>query len=120
MAIIHVVMFAFEPLAPPEDIQGDSLLIWSNYQVCDRMLALKDNCIHPESKKPYVKMAVGGKENSPEGLQNGLTHVFVSEFENEQDREYYLKEDPAHLAFGKGLAGVVSRAQVVDFIPGVF
>lgn len=110
MAIIHIVMFEFQPLAPLEDIQS----------VCDRMLALKDNCIHPESKKPYIKMGMGGKDNSPEGQQNGITHIFVSEFENEKDREYYLKEDPTHLAFVKSLADVVSKAQVVDFTPGVF
>lgn len=44
----------------------------------------------------------------------------MSEFENEQDREYYVNEDPAHLSFVKSLAGVVSKVQVVDFTPGVF
>lgn len=33
------------------------------------MLALKDNCIHPETKQPYVKTGKGGKDNSPEGKQ---------------------------------------------------
>lgn len=110
MGIVHIVMFAFKPLAPPEDIQ----------KVCDAMLALKDNCVHPETKKPYVKTGKGGKDNSPEGRQNGISHVFVSEFENEKDREYYLNQDPAHLAFVKSLDGVVAKAQVVDFTPGVF
>ncbi len=32
------------------------------------MLALKDECLHPTTNKPYVKMAMGGKQNSPEGL----------------------------------------------------
>jgi hypothetical protein len=40
--------------------------------VCTRMLALKDKCLHPTTKKPYVRMAVGGKENSPEGLAVSL------------------------------------------------
>lgn len=44
----------------------------------------------------------------------------MSEFENEQDREYYLNEDPAHLGFVKSIAGVVSTVQVVDFTPGAF
>ncbi|KAG8157848.1 hypothetical protein KVR01_012510 [Diaporthe batatas] len=110
MGIVHIVMFAFEPLAPPEDVQ----------KACDAMLALKDNCIHPETKQPYVKTGTGGKDNSPEGKQNGISHVFISEFENEKDREYYLNEDPAHLAFVKSLDGVVATAQVVDFTPGVF
>jgi len=33
------------------------------------MLALQENCIHPETKKTYVKNARGGKDNSAEGLQ---------------------------------------------------
>lgn len=37
------------------------------------MLALKDNCIHPETKKPYIKTGQGGKDNSPEGKQVGLS-----------------------------------------------
>lgn len=52
--------------------------------------------------------------------QNGITHVFVSEFENEEDRAYYIKKDPAHLAFIQSLGGVVAKAQAVDFTPGVF
>lgn len=50
-----------------------------------------------------------------------MTHIFISEFENEADRKYYLEKDPAHHAFVKGLGqGIVSKVQVVDFIPGVF
>lgn len=37
-------------------------------QVCDRMLSLKDQCLHPTTKKPYIRSAVGGKENSPEKM----------------------------------------------------
>lgn len=37
------------------------------------MLALKDNCIHPETKKPYIKTGQGGKDNSPEGKQVGYS-----------------------------------------------
>lgn len=33
------------------------------------MLRLKDTCLHPLTKKPYLKMARGGLENSPEGKQ---------------------------------------------------
>lgn len=38
-------------------------------QVNERMLALKNNCVHPETKEPYVKSSIGGKDNSPEGYQ---------------------------------------------------
>ncbi len=52
--------------------------------------------------------------------QAGISHVFVSEFESDGDRKYYLEKDPAHLAFVQSIAGVVAKVQVVDFSPGVF
>jgi hypothetical protein len=42
------------------------------------------------------------------------------EFDNEEDRKYYLEKDPAHLAFVKSVGAVVKKVQVVDFTPGVF
>ncbi|KUJ15011.1 uncharacterized protein LY89DRAFT_686591 [Mollisia scopiformis] len=108
--IVHIVMFEFKEEATAEQVTD----------VCDRMLALKQKCLHPTTKKPYVKMGMGGKQNSPEGLTGGMTHIFVEEFENEQDREYYLNKDPVHLAFVKSIGDVVKTAQVVDFTPGVF
>lgn len=44
----------------------------------------------------------------------------MEEFENEEDRKYYLEKDPAHLAFVASVGAVVKKAQVVDFTPGVF
>lgn len=38
-------------------------------KACERMLTLKDNCVHPTSQQPYIKSASGGKDNSPEGIQ---------------------------------------------------
>jgi hypothetical protein len=110
MAIIHVVQFQFKPTASPEVVKD----------TCTRMLNLRENCIHPTTQKTYIKASAGGKDNSIEGLQNGITHVFVVEFENEADREYYVRTDPAHRAFVKSLDGVIEKAQVVDFTPGVF
>lgn len=48
-----------------------------------------------------------------------MTHAFVVEFENEADRDHYVTTDPAHLAFVKSAGEFISRAQVVDFVPGV-
>ncbi|KAH7317313.1 stress responsive A/B barrel domain-containing protein [Rhexocercosporidium sp. MPI-PUGE-AT-0058] len=110
MGIIHIVMFEFKAEVTAEEITD----------VCNRMLALKDKCVHPTTNTPYVKMAIGGKDNSPEGIGGGITRAFVGEFENEEDRKYYLEKDPAHLAFVKSLGPVVKKAQVVDFMPGVF
>lgn len=38
-------------------------------QVASRMLALKDQCIHTTSQKPYIKSSKCGRDNSIEGLQ---------------------------------------------------
>lgn len=51
-------------------------------------------------------------------LQRGISHAFVSGFENEEDRKYYLENDPVHLDFVKSIGDVVARATVVDFVPG--
>lgn len=54
--------------------------------------------------------------------QQGLTHGFVVEFENEEDRDYYLNKDPAHLDFVKWVttSGIAEGITVIDFVPGVF
>ncbi|KAI9841863.1 MAG: hypothetical protein M1837_000333 [Sclerophora amabilis] len=110
MGIVHIVMFEFKPGTSPETVKD----------VCDRMLALKEQCILPTTNKPYIKTSVGGRDNSPEGMQHGLTHAFVVEFANEEDRNHYVDKDPAHLDFVKSIGGVIATAQVIDFAPGVF
>ncbi|KAJ5178265.1 Dimeric alpha-beta barrel [Penicillium coprophilum] len=105
MSITHIVLFQFKAGLAAEVIQD----------VCERMLALKDNCVHPTSQKPYIKSASGGKDNSPEGIQRGITHAFVMEFTSAADRDYYVKSDPTHLGFVKSLDGLIEKAQVIDF-----
>jgi len=83
------------------------------------MLALKDQCVHPDTGKLYIKSSVGGRNNSKEPHQDGLTHGFVVEFENEEDRDYYVDKDPAHRAFVGSLDGKVEKVRVLDFVPGV-
>lgn len=51
--------------------------------------------------------------------QGGFTHAFVYEFENEEDRKYYLEKDPAHLEFVASIGDLVQNVRVVDFTPGV-
>lgn len=53
-------------------------------------------------------------------LQGAFSHGFVSEFQNEEDRKYYLEKDPAHLEFVKSLDGIIQNVRVVDFEPGKF
>jgi hypothetical protein len=42
------------------------------------------------------------------------------EFDNEEDRKYYLEEDLAHRKFGEITGALVKNGQVVDFVPGAF
>ncbi|KAJ5338734.1 hypothetical protein N7452_005462 [Penicillium brevicompactum] len=109
MSITHIVLFQFKSSVAAGDI----------HDACQRMLALKDNCIHPSSELPYIKSASGGKDNSPEGIQGGITHAFIVEFSNAEDRDYYVKSDPAHQDFIKSLDGLIEKAQVIDFTNGI-
>ncbi|KAI0409126.1 stress responsive A/B barrel domain-containing protein [Xylaria palmicola] len=110
MAIYHIVMFRFKALLPQQEVKA----------ACDAMLALGEKCLHPTTNAPYVKTLGGGKDNSPESLQNGFTHCFVSKFENEEDRQYYLENDPAHRQFVTDVKEKIDKVQVVDFTPGAF
>ena len=104
------------------------------------MLDLKNQCLHPATSKPYIISSKGGRENSIEGLQvwlvllgfymeterlflayqNGMTHIFIHEFNNSEDRDYYVRSDPAHLLFIQGAKSFIDKAQVVDFAVGVW
>ncbi|KAI1424186.1 stress responsive A/B barrel domain-containing protein [Xylaria sp. FL1777] len=110
MAIYHIVMFKFKAQLPAEEIKA----------ACDGMLGLGEKCVHPTTKAQYLKMLGGGKNNSPEGHQNEITHCFVVRFENEEDRKYYTESDPAHREFIAAVKDKVEKVQVVDFTPGEF
>lgn len=43
--------------------------------------ALKTECVHPETKKPYIQSFKCGKQDSPEGKHRDMDFVFMMEFE---------------------------------------
>jgi len=110
MTIIHIVLFKISSSI------GES----GAAKICSDFLALKDNCIHPQAQTPYISKLSGGADNSPEGLQHGLTHGFVVEFASKEDRDYYVSKDPAHMAFVKSIDGKVEDSRVLDFEPGKY
>lgn len=97
MAITHIVLFQLKAGLSAEvvnDVRHSTMfhkilltyhqLMLTPRQVCTRMLALKDNCIHPTSQKPYIVSSSGGVDNSPEGLQvchrhgpNSLSTIYL-------------------------------------------
>ncbi|GAB1320945.1 Stress responsive A/B barrel domain-containing protein [Madurella fahalii] len=109
-AVTHVVLFEFKQDADPAAVD----------LACARMMALKDKCLSRNSQYPYIQSISGGRDNSKEGLQDGLTHGFVVQFANLNDREYYVEHDPAHQDFKKEIEPLVKKVTVLDFTNGSF
>jgi hypothetical protein len=49
-----------------------------------------------------------------------MSHAFIIRFDSDEDRDYYVKEDPAHQAFKNAAVAVVKKAQVIGFQEGTF
>lgn len=49
-----------------------------------------------------------------------MTHIFIHEFNNAEDRDYYIRTDPAHLLFVQSAKSLIDKVQVVDFANGVW
>lgn len=52
--------------------------------------------------------------------QDGITHVFIIEFETTADRDFFVNEDAAHKAFIEKNIPRVEKTQVVNFTPYKF
>lgn len=61
-----------------------------------------------------IKNYEWGENNSPEKLNQGLTHCFVLTFSSEKDRDDYLVH-PTHIAFTKLLPNILDKVTVVDY-----
>ncbi len=68
-----------------------------------------------EESIPQIKAFEWGLNNSPEGYDKGMTHIFQLTFDNEADRDIYLPH-PAHKAFGDAHGGIIDDLVVVDYL----
>lgn len=93
----HVVMFQFNDNTAEADIK----------KVVDAFGELP-------KKISAIKDYEWGSNNSPEGLNDGLTHCFLVTFAKEADRDIYLPH-PAHLAFVEVLKPHLKKATVLDY-----
>lgn len=93
----HVVLFKFKENTSKEDIA----------KVEEAFAALP-------SKIPQIVGYEWGINNSPEGLNKGLTHCFFLTFNSEEDRAIYLPH-PDHKAFGAILTPHLEDVTVVDY-----
>lgn len=97
----HVVVFKYKPEATPAQIQ----------LVTDAFRKLATTI-------PGLTGFEDGVNNSPEGKNQGFTHVYLLTFENAAARDAYLPH-PEHTKFGQLLrsSGIFVDAFVVDYVP---
>ena len=93
----HVVLFKFKDDAMDKDVK----------EVEDAFYGLS-------KKIKEIKDFEWGKNNSPEGLDQGFTHCFVVTFKTEEDREVYLPH-PEHKKFVEILKPHLDKVLVVDY-----
>ena len=93
----HVVMFKFKDNADAKGIQT----------VIDAFKELP-------GKINLIKDFEWGINNSPEKLNQGLTHCFFLTFASEEDRDAYLVH-PAHKEFANILKPYLDKVTVVDY-----
>ncbi|MGK0237341.1 MAG: hypothetical protein ACI92G_000800 [Candidatus Pelagisphaera sp.] len=93
----HVVMFQFKDSSSAKDIK----------KIVDAFNELP-------SKIDSIKDYEFGVNNSPEGLDDGFTHIFLVTFEDDAGRAKYLPH-PAHLAFVEILKPHLEKVMVLDF-----
>lgn len=93
----HVVLFKFKDTSTEQQVQT----------VVDAFAALPQQI-------DVIKEFEYGNNNSPEGLNDGLTHCFLVTFDSEKGRDIYLPH-PAHKAFVETLRPHLDRVLVVDY-----
>ena len=93
----HVVMFKFKDSASAADVKN----------VEDAFAALS-------GKIKLIKDFEWGTNNSPENLNQGLTHCFFVTFSSEKDRNEYLVH-PDHKAFVEILGPHLDKVTVLDY-----
>lgn len=93
----HVVLFKFQDKATPGDIK----------KLEDAFRALP-------GKISKIKGFEWGVNNSPEKMNQGLTHCFFLSFHSEKDRDAYLVH-PAHKDFVAMVGPFIDKATVLDY-----
>ena len=94
----HVVCFKFKPEA-------------TEAQIASLIAAFEEL----QNEIPQIKSFEWGLNNSPEGYDKGMTHIFQLTFQNEEGRDIYLPH-PAHQAFGDAHGSIIEDLVVVDYL----
>lgn len=97
----HVVAFKYRADASRDDIQ----------RITDALRELRHSI-------PGIVSFEYGINSSPEGLNDGFTHLYLITFESAAARDEYLPH-PEHEKFGELLSelGVLEEVFVIDYVP---
>ena len=95
----HIVIFQFKADASAEKVRG----------VVEAFKALP-------SKLPAIQAFEWGTNVSPEGLDQGFTHIFTLTFASKEALEKQYLHEPAHQEFVAMLGDVLEKALVVDYV----
>ncbi|KAG9666640.1 hypothetical protein KCU99_g6518, partial [Aureobasidium melanogenum] len=107
--ITHVVLFKYRP-----DIT------WSDFEKhFESFMALKTKSLNPKTGKPLIMSLKAGKNRSWEPFNKGFTHGFVLEFENQEDLNYYLTQEPVHIEFSRNAGPLIEDSCVIDIKDGI-
>jgi hypothetical protein len=93
----HVVLFKFKDSSTKQDV--------------DKVIAAFESLPKQISQ---IKAFEWGLNNSPENLNEGLTHAFLLTFSSEKDRDDYLVH-PDHKKFGGTVGPHIEKVVVVDY-----
>ena len=96
----HVVLFSFKSTSSAADVKS-----------------VEDAFRKLPSQIKEIKDFEWGKNNSPEGINQGFTHCFFVTFNSEKDREIYLPH-PSHKAFVDVLKPHLDKVLVIDYWAG--
>ena len=93
----HVVLFGFKEGTSVNEVA----------EIVRRFVRLKDLV-------PGIETLEWGENNSPEGLNKGLSHAFVLTFATSAARDAYLPH-PDHQAFADWVGPWIEHVTVVDY-----
>lgn len=93
----HVVMFKFKDSSRPADVR-----------------TVEEAFAGLAKKISLIREFEWGTNNSPENLNQGLTHCFLVTFASEKDRDAYLVH-PEHQAFVEILKPHLDKVTVIDY-----
>jgi hypothetical protein len=108
-SITHIVLFKYR--------ENISWVEFENH--FESFMSLKQTSLHPVSRRPLVQSLKAGKNRSWEAFSKGMTHGFVLEFACQEDLDYYLTAEPAHLQFSKDAKPLIEDSVVIDIKDGV-